>query len=474
MRAVCAVSVLLVGCLSTSGLNALPTDPVSPTGTGPTDAPVDDPPAPPPPVPANCEGFGARFESALAVVEAELAASGIPGASFAAACGGQVLSAGVGVVRPGGAPVTSTTRFQIASITKALTATATLELAAAGVVELHQPVGLHLPTLAYGDEVTLHHLLTHTSGLETGFYSWNADGLTASTLANPNLARWAEPGDVWNYNNYAYAVAGAVLETASGQTFAALMDARVFGPLGMPHATMRISDVIAGEYAWGHSGSPSNPQEIGPQGSYYGAGWYGPMGGAWATAEDLVRFGVALGQRGELTAQWVGQTPTGESATQQYGYGLFVEPMASPAWVHHGGGVAGFTASFEAVPQAGVAVALLVNADWDIPNGTSALIDQLVDFGPGTAGTGPAANNRIVGTYDSEVFGQVTVRAQGAGLVMDFAADGSSVPMSRWSHNTFDVSWSGESWGPIPITAWDEGSGPIEYLVSPWGIARRQ
>jgi CubicO group peptidase (beta-lactamase class C family) len=466
------IPLFFAGCMSNSGLNALPTAPVDDPSTPPVGDPDDEPTVTPtpPPVPAECANFAARFEAARASVQNQLTAAGIPGASFAASCGGQVLSAGIGVVRAGGAPVAPSTRFQVASVSKALTATAALELDAAGVLDLHAPISTWMPTLVYGDEVTLHDLLTHTSGLETSFPNWEP-GLTASALANPNLARWAPPGEVWNYNNYGYAVAGAVMEAASGQPFDALMDERVFGPLGMGRATTRTNQVTAGDYAYGHADTASNPRVLGPQDSYYNDDWYGPMGGAWATAEDLVRFGSALGSRSTLGAQWTAQTRTGETATQQYGYGLFIEPGTSPAIVHHGGSVEGFTTMFEAVPQAGVAVALVVNADWDLPQ--VGLLDQLVDLGPGTSGPSAAASSRLVGVYDSDVFGEIEVRAQGGTLMMDFP-DGSSSPMSAWNYNSYDVEWSGEAWGPIWVTAWDDGQGPVEYLVSPWGIAHRR
>jgi CubicO group peptidase (beta-lactamase class C family) len=245
------------------------------------------------------------------------------------------------------------------------------------------------------------------------------------------------------------------------------MEERVFAPAGMTGATMRVSDLTA-EVAHGHSGAPGGPS-IPPEGSYYGDPGYGPMGGAWASADDLVR----LAQSAALARQAEPLTPTGESPGQRYGWGLFLESGA-PVIAYHGGSVEGFLSDLTVVPEAGVAVALLVNADWYFPYEIETdAIFSFVDYAPGPDEPAPTAE-QLVGSYDSVVFGAMTVRAEGSGLVVDFVDHGYTAPLALYDHASYDVEWRPEQ-TTIPITFWRESpDAPASYIVSRWGVAHRQ
>jgi CubicO group peptidase (beta-lactamase class C family) len=136
----------------------------------------------------------------------------------------------------------------------------------------------------------------------------------------------------------------------------------------MDSATMRVSEVLSGgDFAYGHSSST----ELGPEDSYYGAPWYGPMGGAWASVDDVARYARSLLGNGPLAArvaeQMVPRTPTGEWRGAQYGYGLFIDEGVSPTIVFHSGSVQGFLSEMDVVPDAGIATVILVNDDAHLP-----------------------------------------------------------------------------------------------------------
>src|SRR6185503_12699124 len=155
-----------------------------------------------------------------------------PGGSLAIVCGSEIRSAGVGVVKNGGAAVTGSTRFQLASLTKMLSATAALAVAEQGHVVVDAPVAEVMPQLAWGNVVTLGHLLSHSSGLPVEFPNYpDTDELVPLALANASMQPTSTPGTRWEYNYLGYALVGAISETASGQAFDALVQDNVLSPI---------------------------------------------------------------------------------------------------------------------------------------------------------------------------------------------------------------------------------------------------
>jgi CubicO group peptidase (beta-lactamase class C family) len=421
-----------------------------------------------PPLAPGCEDLDARFEALRARFEGDLSQNGVPGGAFALVCGGAIRSAGLGVVKEGGPAVTSSTRFQLASITKMLTAAAALSLADEGLIDLEAPIATVMPTLAYGNAVSLHHLLAHASGLPTVFDRETQAGLRDLVLDNASLPAWSPPGAVWNYNNIGYAILGAVLEEASGRPFAALIGERVLGPFGLATATLDVAE-LDGDFAYGHSGSPATATPLGPDDSYYGDASYGPMGGAWASIDDLARLTLAPA----LLRQAEPVVPTGQSPGQSYGQGLFVDEGTSPTTVYHSGSVEGFLADLMIVPEAGVAAVAMVNCDWYFPQITAEAVSSLTEVTWVGDDTAPTAD-RLTGTYDSTVFGEVEIRSEGAGLVADFKDHAYSAPLQNGWYTNYEVEWRPESTS-IPITFWLDGaSAPAGYIVSPWGVADRR
>src|SRR4029079_17947060 len=140
-----------------------------------------------------------------------------------------------------------------------------------GKIHLLAPVPKSLPDFRVADEtasreVTIWHLVTHTSG-------WEGQ-LSATDKGDETLARFvgglstdmqlAPPGAAWSYNNAGFAVAGRVIEIVTGQTFSDAIDDLVFRPLGLKLAFTRVGDVVAHWPAIGHvvgpDGSPGMPR----------------------------------------------------------------------------------------------------------------------------------------------------------------------------------------------------------------------
>jgi CubicO group peptidase (beta-lactamase class C family) len=430
----------------------------------------------------ECDGGQARFDSLVQQMTAAIQAAKSPGAAVAVVCNGRLAyTAGIGVVKQGGAAVTPNTRFQLASQTKMFTAAAAVWLEEQGKVDLTAPIGATLPQLAYG-QITLHQLLTHTAGFTTQFPVDNGGSLALVIDANATLTLWAPPGAVWNYSNPGFSVAGRVLEVASGTDFADLVEQRIFAPAHMDRATMKVSRVLSeGDYAFGHGDNPDSPTVFSPDGSYYGTGSYGPMGGAWASVVDLAAWSEFLMQQGAgvISPSGIASLTTSQTKTTYfgtgYGYGHFVDTDTTPKVVRYEGSVQGFVSEWLMVPDAGFAVAVLQNSEWG-PSFEHTITNAYV---PVTQAPPPTIDlTEYVGTYfDPYEFETVQITVQGTTVHANFVdrnqqADLQPVDIDDYLANYSPV--NDPTTNQVDINFWHDPGQPASYIVSLWGVAARK
>ena len=161
--------------------------------------------------------------------------SGFSGAVLVARGGKVVLHEGYGWADLAKtAPVTRETRFYIASITKQFTAAAVLKLEERGRLGLADPVGKHLPGVPPDKAaVTIHQLLTHTSGLGQDYA---ADGIrdraeaVRAVLAKPLKS---PPGAQFRYSNDGYNLLAVIVEVVSGESYESFLRQNLLRPAGM-------------------------------------------------------------------------------------------------------------------------------------------------------------------------------------------------------------------------------------------------
>ena len=236
------------------------------------------------------------------------------------------------------APARPETMFALASMTKAFTSAAALQLIEQGGVELDQPVASVLPAFADlqvlegfdGDtprlrpaasQATIRHLFTHTSGL--GYWFCNADVLRyyqltgtpdplSGKLATLQTPLIANPGTRWEYGTSTDWL-GQVIETVSGRDLATYCEEHIFGPLGMSDATFRPNDeqaarMMALHFRMPDGGLVQNSLDF-PEPEFWSGG-----GGAYATGPDYLRFMRALLRGGELDGERILRPETVELA----------------------------------------------------------------------------------------------------------------------------------------------------------------
>ena len=239
----------------------------------------------------------------------------------------------------GDEPVQLDTVMWIASMTKAFTSVAALQLLEQGSIELEQPVADVLPAFGSlpvlegfdGDEprvrpparqATIRHLLTHTSGL--GYWFDNADVLRyhqVSGTPDPTSGRRAmldvplvsDPGTRWEYGTSTDWL-GQVVEVVSGQDLATYCAEHIFGPLGMADATFRPTDAQRERSMAVHARTPDGGLVPVPFASAEEPEFWSGGHGASGTAPDYLRLTRALMRGGELDGERILRPETVELA----------------------------------------------------------------------------------------------------------------------------------------------------------------
>lgn len=268
-------------------------------------------------------------------------------------------------------PTTSETVFEIGSITKQFTAAGILFLAQEHRLSVEDKISRYLPhTPASWQDITLRHLLTHTSGLKsyTGLDGFELRRhLTQSQFIEAIGREPLEfrPGESWKYCNTGFNLLGFIIENVSGRSYWDFMYERVFGPLGMNATTNRLPSLIITNRASGYE--PSNHVLINRD---YDLTDVFSAGALVSTVGDLARWNAALDGDVLLNAaskaqMWTVATLNNGRATK-YGFACFIDTLGGHKNIGHSGSTSGFSASIQRFPDDKLAVIVLTNTDEQI------------------------------------------------------------------------------------------------------------
>lgn len=268
-------------------------------------------------------------------------------------------------------PVTPETVFEIGSLTKTFTSAGILLLAQEGSLSVDDRLVKHLPEIpATWTNVTLRHLLTHTSGIKS-YTGLDGFELTRRQTRAQFIAKLAAqsmefaPGDKYKYSNSGYNLLGHVIEAVSGTNYWAFMAGRIFRPLGMTATTDRDPRNLIPNRASGYE--QANRRHLNRD---YDVTDVFAAGAIASTVGDLARWNAALDSDELLTAQsktlmWTpGRLTDGSSTT--YGLGWRVETTNALRRIGHSGSTSGFSASFQRYPDHQLNVIVLTNTDEQI------------------------------------------------------------------------------------------------------------
>jgi CubicO group peptidase (beta-lactamase class C family) len=309
-----------------------------------------------------------QFQSVLAA----LYPADEPGAAALVARDGDVVflaASGVASLELG-VPLAPDMVFEIGSITKQFTAAAIMMLLEEGKLALDDPITKFLPDYpAYGEGITVEHLLTHTSGIVSyteipGYVASEArKDVSLEELIDvfKDLPVEFEPGERYAYNNSGYILLGAIIEKASGMPYAEFIQERIFDRLGMNDSYYGSHSRIIPRRASGYSleGDTYTNASFLSMTQPYAAG------ALMTTVEDLLRWNQALfgGQvvsDGSLERMTTPYTLNNGNSTG-YGYGLAVGDVRGHAAIRHGGGIFGYVTDAIYLPEQKVFVAAFSN-----------------------------------------------------------------------------------------------------------------
>jgi serine beta-lactamase-like protein LACTB len=266
---------------------------------------------------------------------------------------------------------TTGTVFRLGSISKPITAVAAMQLAEQGRLDLDAPVQKYVPVFPQKPwPITPRALLGHLSGirhyrspeelLSTRHYYDLIEPL--KIFADDPLE--FEPGTKFRYTTYGYNLLGAVVEAASGMRFMDYLRKHVIEPSGAER--IQADDVyrIIPNRARGYRRTPAGTIENCPLADTSNKI---PGGGMVATAEDLVRFSLALLEGRLLKKQTLEQMFTSQKTrdgrSTGYGLGWYVSERAGRKWVEHSGSQPGTSTNLLILPDRGLVVAVLTNLE---------------------------------------------------------------------------------------------------------------
>jgi CubicO group peptidase (beta-lactamase class C family) len=264
--------------------------------------------------------------------------------------------------------------FQLGSVTKQFTAIAILILEEQGKLNVHDPVSKYIADYPAGDKITLHHLLTHTSGIKD-FTKMKALKDIAQKDVSPkemvdffkNEAVEFRPGEKFEYNNSGYVILGYIIELVSGKTYEEYIRKNIFEKAEMKQSRYASDVAIINKRAYGYQKKESgyvNKTRISftiPLSS----------GALMSTTEDMLKWQNALNQNVLLGATAVKKAFTkyklnnGEEFT--YGYGWHLKEINGTPLREHGGSVFGFKTMGVYVPSEDIYVIGLSNCDCNSP-----------------------------------------------------------------------------------------------------------
>lgn len=336
----------------------------------------------------------ARIAQLKAFVAQAMTELGVPGASFALTTRARTIySTGIGVRLLGDlTPVDADSEFLIASNTKGLATLMLAKLVDEGKLRWEEQVTDAYPAFRLGSDATtrkvlIKNLVCACTGLPRKDLQvlFNSNPDAAASDAFIQLAA-TEPtsgfGEVFQYNNLMAAAAGYIgghlvhPEMKLDDAFYRSINEKVLAPLGMTATTFDFKRAMLADWARPHAaaidGKPAPILGAGMKLNYAFTRYAG-AGGAWSTANDLIKYvrfelnegklddGTQYVSAKNLLQRRVPNVPIGEDAT--YGMGLMVDRAYGIEVVHHGGSLGGYKSDVLVIPAADLGAVILTNAD---------------------------------------------------------------------------------------------------------------
>jgi CubicO group peptidase (beta-lactamase class C family) len=311
------------------------------------------------------------------------------GTALVAENGKVVYKGGVGLANmEWNIPNTPDTKFRLGSITKQFTATVILQLVEQGKIKLDGKLSDYLPDYRkdVGNKVTIHNLLTHTSGIPS--YT-SQPGFFENVSRNPYkvdefVKKYAsgdlefEPGSKFVYDNSGYFLLGAIIERVTGKPYEQVLQENIFNPVGMKNTGYDHHDTIIAKRAAGYvktHDSFANAPYLDMSIPY-------AAGSLYSTVEDLYLWDQALYTDKLLSAQSKALMYTPFLENYAYGWSIqnasFKVNNVDVPVITHGGGINGFTTTIVRFPREKNLIVMLDNTNTEYLDRLSDSIAKII------------------------------------------------------------------------------------------------
>ncbi len=329
-----------------------------------------------------------------AFVSAYQEAQTFNGAVLVAERGQVVFKKGFGSAnREWNIPNAADTKFRIGSMTKAFTSMLIMQLVQEKKIDLQARLSAYLPFYRkeVGDKVTIHHLLTHTSGIPS--YTDDMKRMEEA-VQDPYppaefVAKYCsgdlqfEPGTRFRYDNSGYFILGAVIEAVTGKPYVEVLKERILVPLGMKDSGYDRPLPVLPKRAAGYTVTFDGLENA----RYINMSLPYAAGALYSTVEDLFLWDRALAGTALLSAEakavlFKPQVAVGGGTSYGYGWMIGQRPLpgtqAKTPRIFHGGAIFGFGSYIERLPDEGHLVVILTNTpEANLPEMAEGIIDVL-------------------------------------------------------------------------------------------------
>ncbi|MCX6305804.1 MAG: serine hydrolase [Bacteroidetes bacterium] len=263
--------------------------------------------------------------------------------------------------------VTPETKFKIGSISKQFTSVAILKLQEEGKIKIEDKLSKYIPDFPRGNEVTIYHLLTHTSGIHDYNSQPNFEmtkPVTPQTLLDiiKKLPYDFNPGERYLYNNSGYFILGCIVSQLSGKTLGKYQNETFFKPLGMKNTGIYETTTVLNNEAQGYSMNGETVKKA----DFQEMSWTLGVGSIYSTTQDLFKWNEAVFNGKVLSNATLktafSQAVLNSSGKVDYGFGWFLITNRGLNFIQHSGVVSGFSSYLERQPESKLTICVLCNS----------------------------------------------------------------------------------------------------------------
>ena len=275
--------------------------------------------------------------------------------------------------------------FEIGSITKQFTAISIMMLVEQGKIKVSDPVSAFIPEYPNGDIITIHHLLTHTSGIRDfvkvkGLNKIAKEELTAEEMVDffKNEPMDFQPGEKFEYNNAGYILLGYIIELVTEKSYAEFVSEQIFGRLDMTDSYYASHQTIIPNRAYGYN--QKNGELINNR--YISFSIPFSSGSLMSTVDDMFKWQEGIKNNvlinEETTSMVFRDYHLNDGSPINYGYGWHIKSLNGSKSYQHGGAIFGFKSMGVYLPEEDIYVIALTNCWCNSPTNITREIARLV------------------------------------------------------------------------------------------------